>query len=183
MSESVAHEAGAHKRVELGPWIVRLIFLGIGIAVLVGSIGYGLETADGLVGPGMVPFLASVVMVLATLVECLNALRKQRAGAEGTEEANAIADADDVDNLGRTAAQRNRAVVLVFGAILLTVLLTRIIGLLISLSLMVFGLIAFVERKPWWIALIAGVGSFVFGWVVFGLVLNVPLPTGMLGLI
>lgn len=179
----MAPEAGASKRVEPGPWIARLVFLAVGLAVLIGSLGYGLETEEGLVGPGMVPFIAALVMVVATLVECVNALRKQRTGDGETEEENAITDADEIDNLGRTAAQRNRAVVTVFAVILLTVLLTRIIGLLLSLGLMVLVLITFVERKPWWIGLIAGVGSFLFGWVVFGLVLNVPLPTGMLGLI
>lgn len=182
MSEP-AVAVGATKRTELGPWVVRLIFLGVGVAVLIGSFGYGLETPEGLVGPGMVPFLASLVMVVATLVESVNAARKLRSPAEATEEDNAIADADDLDNLGRTAVQRNRAVILVFGVILLAVLLTRVIGLLLSLSLMVFTLVALIERKPWWAGLIAGVGSFLFGWVVFGLVLHVPLPTGMLGLI
>lgn len=170
------------KKVDVGPWAMRLTFLVIGIGVLVGGLKYGLETKAGLVGPGMVPFSAGLIMVIATLVECVRSLRPAAAAEEEPTE-NAIADADQVEAADRSPQELRRAVMLVFGVILATVILTRVIGLLLSLSLMVLVLIDVVERKPWWTGVIAAIGVFVFGWSVFSLVLNVPLPTGMLGLI
>lgn len=170
-------------RPEAGPWIMRLAFLVVGLTVLISGVNYGLRTEDGLVGPGLMPFAAGLVTTLATLAEAANAWRKQRQTAADAGAANAIEEADEVDHLGRTSAQRNRAVLWVFLVILAAVLMSHVIGLLLSLSLMVVALISVVERKPWWSGVVGGIGAFLFGYGVFGVVLNVPLPTGMLGLI
>lgn len=169
--------------IDVGAWVMRLVFLVVGLAVLTAGLNYGLETAEGLVGPGLMPFTAGLVTVLAAVWESVNAYRKQRNPGPSEEADNAIADADELEAAELTGWQRNRPVVLVFAVIVGAVLLTRVIGLLLALSLMVIVLIFAVERKPWWSALIGGTATFLFGWVVFGLVLQVPLPTGMLGLI
>ncbi len=162
---------------------MRLAFLVVGLTVLISGVNYGLRTEEGLVGPGLMPFAAGLVTTIATLAEAANAWRKRRQTASEAGEVNAIEDADEVDHLGRTSAQRNRAVLWVFLVILGAVLMSHVIGLLLSLSLMVVILISVVERKPWWSGVAGGIATFLFGYGVFGVVLNVPLPTGMLGLI
>jgi tetrahydromethanopterin S-methyltransferase subunit F len=44
-------------------------------------------------------------------------------------------------------------------------------------------MIIVVERRPWWVGLIATGCAVLFIYVVFSLILAIPLPTGQLGLI
>jgi hypothetical protein len=172
--------------VSTGAWVMRLALVALGAAVLVGGLGYGVETPEGLVGPGMMPVAAGALMVLAGAWECFKAFRAERAAvAEAPAEADASAadEPAELDVFGRTVQQRGRAVALVFGVILLAVVLAYAIGLLLALSLMVVVLLTFVEKKPLWVGLVGGVGAFAFGYLVFGVALNVPLATGALGLI
>ncbi|GAA4288211.1 hypothetical protein GCM10022262_25710 [Georgenia daeguensis] len=171
-----------------GPWVMRLVLLVLGVAALVGGIGYGLRTPEGLVGAGLMPALAGLVMVVASLWEAARALREGRAPTAvtdvGTAAAPGVEDAPaELDVFGRSAGQRNRAVVMVFVVILLAVVLAHVVGLLLALTAMVMVLLGIVEKMPWWVALVGGAAAFLFGYLVFGVALNVPLPTGMLGLV
>ncbi|WP_043499736.1 tripartite tricarboxylate transporter TctB family protein [Georgenia sp. SUBG003] len=173
--------------VARGPWLMRLVLLVIGVGALVGGVGYGVRTAEGLVGAGLMPAVAGVVMVAASLWDGANAFRKERASAAAVGATNAPAEAqgaaEELDVFGRNAGQRNRAVVLVFAVILLAVVLSYIVGLLLALTAMVVVLLKFIENMPWKVALVGGAGAFLFGYLVFGVALNVPLPAGMLGLV
>ncbi len=171
--------------VNRGAWAMRLVLLALGAAVLVAGIGYGVETPEGLVGPGMMPVAAGALMVVAGAWECLKAFRAERAAIAAAPAADAVAtdEPEELDVFGRTTKQRGRAVAVVFGVILLAVVLSYAIGLLLALSLMVAVLLTFVEKKPLWVGLLGGVGAFAFGYLVFGVALNVPLATGALGLI
>ncbi|MCK6210427.1 tripartite tricarboxylate transporter TctB family protein [Georgenia sp. EYE_87] len=174
-------------RLATGPWVMRLVLLALGVAALVGGSSYGLRTAEGLVGAGLMPALAGFVMVVASLWDGARALRDARAAVAVDAEAAAVPEAADeageLDVFGRRAGQRNRAVLMVFAVILLAVLLSHVVGLLLALTAMVVVLLGVVEKMPWWVALVGGAAAFLFGYLVFGVALNVPLPTGMLGLV
>jgi hypothetical protein len=166
---------------------MRLVLLVLGAAALIGGSGYGLRTPEGLVGAGLMPALAGFVMVVASLWDGARALRDARAAVtvdEGPVPTPESADAPaELDVFGRRAGQRNRAVLMVFAVILLAVLLSHVVGLLLALTAMVAVLLGVVEKMPWWVALVGGAAAFLFGYLVFGMALNVPLPTGMLGLV
>lgn len=178
-------ETVAPRKVALGPWVMRLVLLAVGVAVLVGGLSYGVRTPEGLVGAGMMPFAAGLLMVAFGAWECFTGFRAERnAAAESeTAEAESAEEAGVLDVFGRSAAQRNRAVALVFGVILGAVVLAYVIGLLLALSVMVFVLLSVIEKKPVWTGLVGAVAAFAFGYLVFGMALNVPLATGMLGLV
>jgi putative tricarboxylic transport membrane protein len=167
-----------------GAWGMRVALLAIGAAVLIGGIAYGLRTPDGLVGPGMMPAVAGAVMLVAGAWECLKAYRVARVQADDAADTEGAADDPaELDVFGRTTAERGRAVATVFGVILLGVVLAYAVGLLLGLSLMVLTLLTFVEKKPLWVGVVGGVAAFAFGYLVFGLALDVPLATGALGLV
>lgn len=171
-------------RVALGPWVMRLVLLAVGVAALVGGYGYGLRTEDGLVGAGLMPAIAGGVMVASSIWESLRALRDERARlAVAPVEAAAEEAAPELDVFGRNALQRNRAVISVFAVILGTIVLAYVIGLLLALTVMVIVLLGVVEKSKWWVALTGGALAFLFGYLVFGVALRVSLPTGMLGLV
>lgn len=171
----------------MGPWVMRLVLLALGGTAMIGGAGYGLRTPEGLVGAGLMPALAGLVMVVASLWDGARTLRDGRAAAAREEEPAADPDIEDapadLDVFGRNAGQRNRAVVMVFAVILLAVVLSYVVGLLLALTAMVAVLLGVVEKMPWWVALVGGTAAFLFGYLVFGVALNVPLPTGMLGLV
>ncbi|RAF62206.1 hypothetical protein DN546_35075, partial [Burkholderia multivorans] len=61
--------------------------------------------------------------------------------------------------------------------------LVPVLGLIIALSAAILFLLLVVEKQKWWVSALATIGAAVFVYIVFGLVLSVPLPTGMLGLV
>ncbi|MFP7696449.1 tripartite tricarboxylate transporter TctB family protein [Trueperella sp. LYQ143] len=162
------------RKFDVGEWVVKCVFLGVGIAVLIAGLGYGLQDKNGLVGPGLMPFAAGLVTVVASMWDMARSLRAPVAAVASEEPTAATTD-------GFWAKYAN--VIKVFLALFLTLVLCRFIGLLLSLCLMVAGLIVLVEKRPWWQGVIAGVIAFLFGYGVFVLVLDVPLPTGMLDLV
>ncbi|MDD7687643.1 MAG: tripartite tricarboxylate transporter TctB family protein [Actinomycetaceae bacterium] len=170
-------------KVDIGSWIFRGAFLVLAVAVMIGSLSYGLRDENGLVAAGMMPFAASLVMIIATLWEASMEYRRQRLVRSPLIAKNAIEEADELEKNAHNAKDTRKAVVTVFMVILAAILFARVVGLLIALSVMVVVLIWPVERKPWWVGVLGGVGAFLFGYVVFSLVLEVPLPTGMLGLV
>lgn len=179
----------------LGPWLMRAALIVVGFVSLIGGLQYGPKTPEGLVGPGFVPVVAGGLILLASMWDVIVAmLEAKRPAGENVEGATleTVADSataagtvpvEELDAMGRTEKQRNRAVVLVFVILAAMVLLAKLIGLLLSLTSMVIVLLWIIEKKKWWQALLGGALAFAFGYLVFGLLLEVPLPTGLLGLI
>lgn len=163
----------------------QLIFLGVmavlGLLAVVGGIGYGLEL-DERVGPGVMPFAAGVLMLLTVAVQLLRRLRTPVAEPEVGSEAElepAAGEGADAD----AATPDGRRVATIFVMIVLAVAATYLIGMLLSVSLLVGALFLLNDRTRPVAAVIAAVAAGLFGWLVFETLLDVPLPTGLLGLI
>lgn len=118
-----------------------------------------------------------------TVVELLDTNADGVLQIVGTEGEGALAGEEELDVFGRSEAESKRAVIYVFLVLLITTVLASVIGLLLSLAVMVFVLLKFVERKSWIAAIVGAALAFLFGYVVFGMLLGVPLPTGMLGIV
>ncbi|MGJ9494637.1 tripartite tricarboxylate transporter TctB family protein [Actinotignum sp. GS-2025a] len=174
---------------DIGALVFRLVILGIGIYVIVAGWNYGLSQDNGEVGAGLMPFIAGCVIVLASIWDLIRSSITKPAPATSPEDDESVQlmeqyAAEDTPAEGeRTERQRQLAVVYVFLAMLGAIILTRVIGLLLSVTLMVFVLVVFVERRTWWKGLLAAILTFLFGYVVFSVLLQVPLPTGMLDLV
>lgn len=152
----------------------QLIFLGVmvvlGIVGIFGGVGYGLEL-DERVGPGLMPFAAGVLMLLTAAVQLVRRVRTP------------VAEPAPEDRDDTTEGPDARLVAIIFVMIALTVAATYLIGMLISVSLLVGALFLLNDRTKPLTALIAAVAAGLFGWLVFATLLDVPLPTGLLGLI
>lgn len=166
-----AHEKREHL-------IFLAVMLVLGIVAVIGGLGYGLEL-DERVGPGAMPFSAGVLMLLTVAVQAGRRLRAPVVdAAPAPADDSAPPDGNDAD--GRPDA---RLVALIFLLIVLAVAATFLVGMLISVSLLVGALFLVNDRTKPIAALIAAVTAGLFGWIVFATLLNVPLPTGLLGLI
>lgn len=188
-------------RPEVSDVIGTAILGVVGAAAAVMGIGYGLSVDSGEVGPGLLPFLTGTFIFLASVAEIFR-LFFARVGTSGGRIMSAVedieataaesidsaseavsADGDEVDTFGRTEKQRNRAPFVIFATFGVALALVPVLGLIIALSLAILFLLIVVEKQKWWTSAAATIGAAVFVYIVFGLVLSVPMPTGMLGLI
>lgn len=187
------------KRIPLRDRVGLLLLIALGIAAIIGAQKYGFEDKNGLVGAGFLPTVAGGVMVIAALIVLIkNIVIAARGGSfeveeidpddlldsEGVEKKEEEAEEDNgLDVFGRSAEQRGRAVFFIFLIIFAALLLLKFVGLLIALTLMVFCLVMFVEKRGLVPSLLASLGAFAFGFIVFKTLLEVRLPEGMLGLV
>ncbi|GEK79551.1 tripartite tricarboxylate transporter TctB family protein [Agrococcus baldri] len=182
----------------LTPRIARVAFSAalalLGIAAAIGGWGYGVTQDNGQVGAGFLPVALGVIMALLAGADAVMALlqREERRavdelGTLGSEVDAAAIDhveeSPDIDALGRSQRQRNRMLAIVGGMLLVALLLVPLLGLLLSLGLLMLAVAIAVERRPVVssvIITVIAVGAF---HIIFGLLLRVPLPTGLIGFI
>ncbi|MCI4010774.1 tripartite tricarboxylate transporter TctB family protein [Brevibacterium sp. ZH18] len=184
--------------------VVGTSILGVvgGFAAIMGF-HYGLTVEGGQVGPGMLPCLTGAFIFLASAAEIFR-LFFARVGTSGgrimsvvedieataAESIDAVAESHpdddssgDLDTFGRTEKQRNRAPFYIFLTFGVALALIPVLGLIISLAAAILFLLLVVEKQKWWTSAATTIGAAVFVYIVFGLVLSVPMPTGLLGLI
>lgn len=199
------HKDRGPKRSDL----VGTALLGVvGLVAVVMGLNYGFSQENGQVGPGFLPVMTGGFIVVASALELIRMLVAPTSSVEGgwmqaverveSEALSAVsshgaggstagrsqdATTDGLDTFGRTHAQSRMAVVLIFGVMLAAILLIPVLGLLLSMSLMVFVLLRFIEGKGWLLSLAVSLVALAAFFLIFKQALGVPLPTGMLGLV
>ncbi len=151
------------------------LLVALGVAFAIGGSGYGVFGEGSRVGPGFMPFVAGVLLVVfGVMIGVEAALHRgrvpshtvqntQEGGVEGEEEAE-----------GSTVA-------VAFGLMLVTVLLIPLLGFLLSFGLLILALVTFVEREGWVRGILLSVGAITVTWLTFVVFLQIPLPPGILG--
>lgn len=153
----------------------------VGVAAAVIGSGYGFTKDDGQVGAGFMPVVLGIVMTVLASIDILSTFRRRvgvPAPGPGVDEVD-----DTLDVLGRTQRERNRMLALVVGMMFVALLLAPVTGLLIALGLLVVALATLVERRHILIALLVGAIAIAVVHIVFAVLLKVPMPTGLIGLI
>jgi hypothetical protein len=150
----------------------------LGAAAVVGGLHYGIFTGHGRVGPGMMPLVSGVVLCVLGAVLTLRELQQSEASAELADPG---ADPEGRDIFGRTQAERNRNLWVVFALLLVAILAVMVLGFLVAFGAFILVVSVFVEQRKPATALIIAVGACLVIYLVFELFLRVPLPTGLLG--
>lgn len=179
--------------------LVPLLLAVIGVAAVIGGLGYGMTDARGRIGTGWLPVVAGATVAVLAVAELIGTRRRQLATARGEHHRSmveTIADVpegeleghgdgadDDVDVLGRTSAQRTRMLGVVVVLVIAAVALVPLLGLLVSFGLLLFAITAFVERMGLLPSALVTVITIAVLWAVFARFLSVPLPQGLLGVI
>ncbi|MFA4841077.1 MAG: tripartite tricarboxylate transporter TctB family protein [Agrococcus sp.] len=181
----------------ISPRIARAAFSAalalLGLAAAIGGWGYGVAQDNGQIGPGFLPVTLGILMaVLGGIDVVLTLLRREPMnvideldvlGTEVDAAIDTVEESPDIDALGRTQRQRNRMLATVAGMLLVAVLLVPVTGLLLALGLLMLAVAIFVERRSIIASvLVTAVTVGVFH-LVFGVLLRVPLPTGLIGFI
>lgn len=166
----------------------------LGAAAAIGGWGYGVAQDNGQIGPGFLPVALGVLMVVLGGIDTAMTLARREPtsplvelgplGAEVDAAAiDTVEESPDVDALGRDQRQRNRMLATVSAMLLVAVLLVPLLGLLLSLGLLMLAVAIVVERRGIVASLIVTVVTVGVFHLVFGVLLNVPLPTGLIGFI
>ncbi|WP_206446111.1 tripartite tricarboxylate transporter TctB family protein [Agrococcus sp. KRD186] len=181
----------------LSPRIARAAFSAalalLGVAAAIGGWGYGVTQDNGQVGAGFLPLALGVLMILLAGADVVMTLMRREPSSSldelGTlaEEVEAVIDtveeSPDIDALGRTQRQRNRMLVAVVALLLVALLLIPVLGLLISLGLLMVVIATVVERRNLIPSIIVSAVTIGVFHLVFAVLLRLPMPTGMIGLI
>ncbi|MGQ1798887.1 tripartite tricarboxylate transporter TctB family protein [Kocuria oceani] len=198
-TSSVTSKGGGPERKKPAvPDVVGTALLGVvgAVAVFMG-LGYGFMRDENQIGPGFLPVLTGAFILVASLAEVARLYFSSgtRGGAlmdaaeRAEEEAKAAArklkeeSGEEKDTFGRTSAERNRAIVKVFFALFVALLLVPVTGLLLALTAMVLVIVLWVERKPVVPSVLISLGGLAAVYLIFVQILGVPVPQGMLGLI
>ncbi len=167
---SGAAGAESQSRRRPGVLISYAVLTLLGFGFFVGSLQYEMATAGAQVGPAYLPRYASILLVILGLLLVMQELRgrSRLAGDSGIE--------DDAPPLGRRTVIKLLGV---FGMITVALLLVPVLGLILSLVLLIPALSIGVERMPVVTSLIVTVCAAVLAYVLFIVVLQVPLPMGV----
>jgi putative tricarboxylic transport membrane protein len=170
------------------------VLAAVGLGAVIGGIGYGAYGEEGRIGPGFLPVLAGGLTAAFAILDIIGRLR-QRSGSHGavdlaldTESIHALEDeadveaASDVDIFGRTQKQRNRMLVAVLGILIATIILVGVIGFILAFGLMLVACAALVERRRLLSSVIVAAVALGAAYLIFGVLLRVPLPQGLLGI-
>ncbi|GHB48516.1 hypothetical protein GCM10010377_44300 [Streptomyces viridiviolaceus] len=129
---------------------------------------------DGTIGAGALPRVAGLLLLLIGLGLVWQELR-----------AGSVLEGDGhvEESVGQSDGERRatrRKLVVVTAAMVVTALLIPVLGMLPALAVMTLFLTAVVERMRWPAALATSVGVLVVSYLLFIVVLRVPLPFGLL---
>lgn len=168
----------------------------IGAGAVLAALGYGMFSDDGRIGAGFLPVVAGGLVTVLAVVDIIGRLRRRTRPhhdaelALDTESIESLAldhelepAASDVDIFGRTQKQRNTMLLAVAGILLVTVLLVGVVGFILAFGLMLFVIAVVIEKRKALPSLIVTVIALGVAWLVFGVLLRVPLPQGLIGLI
>jgi len=183
----------ADRRAARGELVAYGVLVVLGVAVLVSSFTYDVFLEEKRIGPGFLPMLLGVLLVLLSGAALISSLRSSRAepvsvletlaGADdGTSDAAAAASAEGesgVDVLGRTPKERVKQMRIVVAATFVTLLLVPYAGFLLAFGALVLFIATVVERRSWLSALAITAVAVAVVYGVFAVFLNVPLPTGL----
>jgi putative tricarboxylic transport membrane protein len=167
----------------------------LGLAILVGGVGYGVINEGG-VGLGFLPAMSGVLVTVFAIIELVIEWRRTRPPTSdlahvfvpelqevSSAESAQTPEGADVDLFGRTQKQRSRMLWTVMAMFLAAVALVPILGFIISFALLIFSCAVFVEKRRVVPSALVTAITMAIGYLIFGILLGVPLPQGIFGIL
>jgi hypothetical protein len=193
----------AARRVAVEEAAAYGFLVAVGGYAFITAFDYPLFNEGNRIGPGLLPAVFAGAITLVSTWLLLRALTGRRArhdlglaevaqsvgpGAPADPTSAEVAGPDgdagaaDVDIFGRTAAQRMRQLQLVTVALVVALLIVPVVGLLGAMALFCLFASIVVERRPWLSSVLITAASIIVIHLVFAVFLEVPLPSGALGI-
>jgi putative tricarboxylic transport membrane protein len=151
------------------------LLVALGAAFAIGATGYGVFGEGSRIGPGFMPLVAGVLLVVfGVMIGVEAALRGERVPSRTAQDMWKGGVEAELEEGGRSVA-------VAFGLMLVTVLLIPLLGFLLSFGLLILALVTFVEREGWLRGILLSVSAIAVTWLTFVVLLEIPLPAGILG--
>ncbi|MER5392972.1 tripartite tricarboxylate transporter TctB family protein [Saccharopolyspora sp. NPDC002686] len=146
-----------------------LALLGAGFAL--SAFGYGVLLPESRIGPGFLPLVAGGLLAVLSVLLLVEQLRRPQPSSA----------VRGVDDFGRTPQQRVWILRRVFVLLPVAVALVPVLGMVCALGVLVLVISTWLERRRLLPAVLLSASSAAAMYVVFAVVLQVPLPTGVFG--
>jgi putative tricarboxylic transport membrane protein len=147
-----------------------LFWTAFGALFLVGALQQGLMR-KGVPGPGFLPFISGILLICLSLMVLVPALRRKNLGEEGTEGKKFFPERDSL-----------RKISLALIALFTFGLSLGFVGYLITTFLFMLFIMRLIKPIPWRTIFITALATVIFSYLLFVVLLEVPLPEGILGL-
>lgn len=177
----------------------------LGVAAALVGTTYGVFDDDGRIAAGFLPVLVATIVAVCGALDVINRLRaRQRSAsagaavpaggaaaalapdtvvaAEAASHHTVDAGDDDIDIFGRTARQRTRMLWAVLGILTGSLLLVPLVGFMVAFAIVLVGCSFVVERRALLPTLLISGAALGGAYLLFGVFLRVPLPTGIFGI-
>ena len=143
-----------------------LFWILTGILFCIGGFHYGIRRS-GIPGPGFLPFVTGLLLVALSLALLISRLLNRR---------------DTAGSIGEPMPRGEafRRILIVLGALCLYVLLLEPLGFLLTTFLFMV-LVLRLEPRSWLFIVPSAIGATLFFFVLFKVLLRVPLTSGLLG--
>jgi putative tricarboxylic transport membrane protein len=145
--------------------VSSLIWIALGGLFVVGALKLGL-TRRGVPGPGFLPFLTGLALILVSLFVLIPALGRREKAENG-------------DFFPERASLRKLLFVLI--ALFAFGVAMKYLGYLLTTFFFMFFIARVMEPKGWWTTTLLALVAAVVSYALFVVLLEVNLPTGLLG--
>lgn len=143
----------------------------VGAAFFVLSFQYDFTNSRGLVGPGLLPRVSGLILLILAVLLILQ---------EYVRGSHLAGDSGIAAESSKPSRETALKLATVFGLITVTLLVVPFLGLIVSLTILVFVLTMFVERMPRIPSIIITVAAGVVSYFLFVVILQFRLPMGIL---
>ncbi len=147
----------------------NLICAGIGVLFCAGSLSYGFGSA-GVPGAGFLPFLTGLSLLGLSILNLVLSITKRRPYPSPQPPATELA-----------AGDKAKRILLVLGALLFYVIALERLGFAIT-SVVFMTVVIALDFRKWRFVLLVSFSVTVFFYILFRVLLRVPLPLGVLGI-
>lgn len=159
-----------------GDYVGALILVAVGAAFSTLSVDYGILGEGARITPGFVPFVVGLLLVVFGAIIGWETWRSRiHATTEPSENGT-----EPKSETGKEARYNTtKSVALVFGLLLIAVILAPILGFLITFSILVFVILAGVERERIGFSFAISLGIGLLAWLIFYQFMGIRLPLGI----
>lgn len=168
-----------NERRQLGALVIPVVLLAVGLTLVTGILTMDEAGEGGLFGPKAFPWVIAVLCLVVAVLMAIQVLRPSTAPptADPGDEADEILDGEP----GAPEGTNWRGVAIVVGGVLLFILLLEPVGWLISATLLFAVVAVGMGARNHVVSLVAGLGLAAAIQLLFGGLLGIHIPPGILG--
>lgn len=163
-----------------GDYVGALILVALGATFTAFSVDYGILGEGARIGPGFVPCVVGLLLVVFGVTIGWETRQSRAQPASTVAEEDTAPDATTEEEPPRNTT---KIVTLVFALLLVAVILAPILGFIPTFSLLVFAILAGVEREHIGLSFAISLGIGLLAWLLFYEFMGIRLPLGITALL